>query len=631
MKQSYLEADERGQTQILFFVRALILVATLGLGLLAGPINRVEAQSPTLKVTITTPLEDETFYAGAYSLVYSIDVAGYVATSNPEPSLVQVRLDVLSEGQVVKTATMRLHNDGSFAFGMTVNPDAPAGQFSADQRNCDACHYLADILLPRGQVTLRITAREPNGNQATAERDIFVDLAGHAMVPVKIASVENPQLAIANIPVYGSARMYLWRTRIGLATTDATGQARIEVEALSQSSTRYVVNVPPVVVNGVLYESVESKQVVVQPGQAQSAPVTLLVRSRRGQLSGTIHGASDAPLTVHAIDENTGVSFTTQSRANTFAFSDLPVAAYLIALDPNELAARSLQANASQIDLTTAPLAQSVITLTASSASPRTVRGTIRTTRDEPVPFAWIAIESNTARTDPVTGEFAVFDVPTNAQTMRVIAPGFWSQSVAIKNDAPVSITLTPRPELRSIAWGSGAMMIPPETVTESIGGRLILTQGVMWGKGTGTFSLQSADATIALDSARVAIERQPDRAWLYVMEGKANVAFDASRQTTVNAGQMVVIDSRLKNPSAVSSDPIAIRTLNPMLTVLSDFAIQPTLGAQASELFAQFGISIAQLVTFVTYLFIILALVGAPFLVWRIWSRVDRQNHPTG
>ena len=603
-------------------IHVLILLTILGLGWLTSPVNLANAQTSPLTVTITTPLEDETLYAGVYSLVYSIDIAGYVITRNPEPTLIQVRLDMLSQGQVVDSATTRLRADGSFVFETTVNPDAPAGQFSADQRNCDACHYLADLALPLGQVTLRVTAREPNGNQATTERHIVVDRAGYATVPVKIASAENSQQPIPNIPVSGSARMYLWRTRIGLAITDATGQAHLRVEALGQAPTRYVLNVPPVIVDGVLYASVESKQVVLQPGQAQSEPVTLLVRARRGQISGAIHGASDASLTVRAIDENTGATFTTSSRANAFAFNDLPVASYLIVLDPNELGARSLTAGATQVDLTTAPLAQASTTLNTSNMSSRMVRGTIRATNGEPVPFAWVVNDANIARTNPATGEFVLFDVSNNAQTMRVIAPGFWSQSGAIKNSVPMSVTLAPRNDLHSIAWGEGALMIPPETISERIGGRLVLTHGWVWGKGTGMFTLETAGTTITLDSAHVAIERQAERVWLYVIAGKATVAFDVSRQTTVDAGQMLALDSRVKNPRPAAMDAIAIRTLATS-DVPADFVIEPTFEAQVSEMLAQLGISVAQLVTFATYLVITLALVSTPFIIWTFGRRL--------
>jgi hypothetical protein len=350
------------------------------------------------------------------------------------------------------------------------------------------------------------------------------------------------------------------------------------------------------------------------------------VRARRGHITGTLAGISDAPLTVRAIEANTGASFVTQARANAFVFTDLPVAAYFITLDPAELASRSFAANSAQVDLTTAPLAQTSVTLSARSASSRVVRGTIRTSSGEPVPFAWLALaEAPMARTNPATGEFVLYDVPADARTLRVIAPGFWSQRIALVNDSPVSITLVPRNTLRSMPWGEGALWIPPETLTEFIGGHLIVTHGWAWGRGTGDFALEAAGATIRFENARVAIERQAERAWVYMLEGKATVAFDAAHPSTVTAGQMLVIDARSKNLGAVAIEPLAIHALTAGLATSSEFVTEPTFDARVSEWLAQFGISIAQLVTFATYLFITLAIASAPAGVGVLWRRFKR------
>lgn len=191
----------------------VLLGLVLALGMLASAIHPVAAQTNRLTVTITTPLEDETFYAGAYSLVYSIDIAGSVVTSNPEPTLVRVRLDILRGTEIVNTLTTRLRDDGAFAFAVTVNPDSPAGQYMPDQRNCDTGHYVASVSLPNGPVTLRVTAIEPNGQQAIAERKIVVAGSGYATVPGQVVRADHPEQAVPNIPVSGATRMYLWSGR----------------------------------------------------------------------------------------------------------------------------------------------------------------------------------------------------------------------------------------------------------------------------------------------------------------------------------------------------------------------------------------------------------------------------------
>ncbi|MBI5649541.1 MAG: hypothetical protein HZC40_03715 [Chloroflexi bacterium] len=603
-----------------------ILVCVVFVAFLLGA-PTTHAQTHALAVFIQTPAQGETFYVAPSSFLYSIYVKGWIVTSNPEPTLIKVELALLRGTELTARVEARAQPDGSFSFSVTANPDA--ADFPDPHTGCIECHFTSALALPRGKVIVRVTAIDPAGNRASAERAIIVDHSGTAIIPIQVVDADQPARPIAHIPVLGSARLYLWRARTSIATTDAGGLARVQVEALGQASTRYVFDVPPVIVNGVWYESVESKQVTLKPGQTLGETLTLPVRARRGQITGALRGAGDPGLTVRAIDAITGASFVTHTRTNAFAFSDLPVARYFVALDPAELAPRALQAQTIPVDLTTAPAAS--ITLTASVASSRVVRGALRDINGAPVSFGWIEIESRVARAHPATGEFVLYDVPAHAQTLRVIAPGFWSRNIAIQNDAPLAITLAPRDELRSIAWGRGAIAIPPETIAELIGGRLVLTHGVAWSNSPGTFAFETAGATITLANARVAIERQAERAWLYVIEGTATVALDSARQTTVNAGQMIVIDSDFEHLRAVAIDPHIIRVLTDTSSVPFDFVIEPTLSAQARDLFARFGISIAQGVTFATYLLITLALVGAPLLLWGIWLRATRQNHPTG
>jgi hypothetical protein len=146
-----------------------------------------------------------------------------------------------------------------------------------------------------------------------------------------------------------------------------------------------------------------------------------------------------------------------------------------------------------------------------------------------------------------------------------------------------------------------------------------------MWGQGTGNFALRVENATITLTDARVAIERQAERVLVYVLAGKANVALDTLRSSEVIAGQMLVIDARSKDPGAVAMDGLAIHALTAAFIAPSEFVIAPTLDAQASELVARLGISVAQLVTFATYLFITLALGLTPVVMGVLWRRFRR------
>ncbi len=80
------------------------------------------AQSNRLRVEITSPAERETLYASPDTFAYSVNISGWIITANPEPSLVQVRLEILHENEVTGNLTAHASSDGSFVFAVTVNP-----------------------------------------------------------------------------------------------------------------------------------------------------------------------------------------------------------------------------------------------------------------------------------------------------------------------------------------------------------------------------------------------------------------------------------------------------------------------------------------------------------------------------
>jgi hypothetical protein len=348
--------------------------------------------------------------------------------------------------------------------------------------------------------------------------------------------------------------------------TDANGWAHVQVEALSQAPTRYLFRVKPTILDGVLYTGVAPSEIVIQPGQPPVEALTMRVRSQRGQIKGTLTGDQpvSVPVTIRAIDPQSGAVYSTRTVEGVFTFGNISLARYLVVVDQDEAAKQGLQSDPVMLDLTTPPSTQITTTLALREISNQSIRGRIRTADGEPLPFAWAMLDGSpvTTRVDFSTGEFVFYNPPINARVMRVIAPGYWSQSVAIATDVPLTVTLTPRSDTRHSPWGTGSIDVPSETVAEITDHRIILVNGWVWGNGSGKFEIQSANTTISLESAKFAIEQKPQQAWLYVSDGNAVVTFDANRPPiTVGPGQMLALHNRTR-AQPVPLDPVAIHEL---------------------------------------------------------------------
>ena len=201
--------------------------------LIVGNASPAQAQRESFGVSITSPLEQETFYAGPSSLVYSINVTGKITGVRGDPTIVVVRLDIFQGtrlSQSVKTNPVR---DGSFKIDFTVNPEGSDPTFTVDMvtRGCSnlgpnpQCHYRAAYSLPRGHLTLRVTAEAP-GLHATTERHITVDCSKYINAPVKVVLADHPEQPVASVPVIGSTWLYLWRASPSLRRSRAKSDDR---------------------------------------------------------------------------------------------------------------------------------------------------------------------------------------------------------------------------------------------------------------------------------------------------------------------------------------------------------------------------------------------------------------------
>jgi hypothetical protein len=104
----------------------------------------------------------------------------------------------------------------------------------------------------------------------------------------------------------------------------------------------------------------------------------------------------------------------------------------------------------------------------------------------------------------------------------------------------------------------------------------------------------------------------------LYLFEGEALIRTADGRQVAVNAGEMVALSER-NLPIPVPYEGTVIASFQRGDEALFKTKWEPTLGAQIRDRLAQIGISIAQVVTFVTYI-LVLIVIGV-FLIRGIYS----------
>ena len=478
---------------------------------------------------------------------------------------------------------------------------------------------------------LRITASEPNGNQATAQRHIVVDRSDYATVPVLVVNADKPGQAVSGIPVSAYTRLYLWRARYHAALTDAKGLAQVRVEALAQGPTQYAFRVEPTVVDGTLYESVTPMTATVAPGATTAAPITLQVRGRRGQIKGKLTGNDKtlSPVPLRAIRLPDGMSYSTQlSPDGTFAFADLPIAEYVVAANREALAAQGYVGLCQRVNLTLMP--STTTTLPVVTIQGGSLRGTIREAKGNVLPFAWATVEQArlTQKVAPDSGAFTLSALPSESVTFVASAPGFYNQAQVLTvsgNAATLDFALVRRPETISIPCARGEIIVPPETLASIEKEQIVLSYGWVWGGASDCRAptIRVGENAISLTNAEFAIEYLPDQiAWLYLQSGTASVQSKTSPEAiVVRAGEMLALASSAPwRP--VPYDPAVIRELSPVgaSPVLPTW--EPTVEAQMRDRLAETGIGVAQITTLITYAFIVLTFVIAPLLILAWWLR---------
>ena len=318
----------------------VLFQSLLSVVLLPGMIRAPKESEKVIIINLARPGEGETFYAGPSSLLYNIPIHGWVGSDLYASEEIKVELAIYQNSKLVSTQETRLDENGEYAFYATVNPEGSTENFPATEADCASyCHYLSELVLPAGEMTLELTAVDPAGNQDRLERHIIVDRSAYVHIPLEIniegANITNHSLD--NIPITASTWIYMWRSRHFAESTNNLGHANIRVEALAESPTHYWLQVEPSIVEGKLYFSDEPVEVILPPGATSAPPVSLNIKTRVGRIDGTVVGI-DEPLVsaarVLAIRTTDGVYFSEElSAQGDFLFDDIPLYEYIVVPD----------------------------------------------------------------------------------------------------------------------------------------------------------------------------------------------------------------------------------------------------------------------------------------------------------
>lgn len=585
------------------------------------------AQQTGPQVQIGRPAEGETLYAGPSSLQYNIPINGWAYSDAYDSPQLEVLLEVFSGERLLNSQRLHPNPDGSFLFNGLINPHNSEEVFPAEHAGCaDYCHFSVDLVLPPGALRLRVTATDPAGNQAVDERSITVDLSEIVEIPVRLVLADGSEHSLQGVQVTASTRLYLWRTRHNLAAAGPDGRLDMPVEALSAAPTHYLLQVEPQLVDGVFYSGTEPVEITLAPGVRVETEVVLPVRTQTGRISGQLTFATEDPaaavpvLAFHLPEGTCQQALAGESGG--FIFESLPIGPYLITAGEEELA--RLNYTPQEILLDLSEDLEATVNLQVSASTDRQVLGRVLEAGGQPLPFAWVAAaeQARDAAALPEDGMFRLAGLEPQPRSLTASAPGYYSQAQALPGEPgeAIEFQLVRRPETQTLAWGSGEVVIPPETNVAQDGMALALAHGWLWGAGGGAepLEIRYQGHNLRIQEGRFALEAVPGRAaWLYLFDGRAELQpAGGGAPVAVTAGQMVALDAP-RGPQPVDYRPELVAGLQAQEAAPAlNHVWQPGLRAVIRDRLARFGIGIAQVLTFITYMLVTLAVVSGPLLI---------------
>lgn len=629
-----------------------LLIGVLILGLLCGVFTigaQAQDQDVQMSVLIVRPGEGETFYAGESSLVYSMQVIGYVSLNESFPheemDRVDVRLQVWQSGQMIDELSNNPTKDGRFTFALTVNPENSLGGFPPEyEPACIVCHYSASNSLPSGDLILRVIASHAMAGQSIDERRVFVDRSDILRVPIKVVSADDPQKGVPNIPVQATTRLYAWRARTFLAETDSDGMAYLPLERLLGAPTEYIIRVDPVIVDGIQYTSTGNAELTLKHPKATVETVQLRITSETGSIHGKVNfqnpkRGDDVVVKLIHLPEGSFREAKIDA-AGMFKFDSLLLDQYLVMVDQVDKDARDAWVSAPPINslayLNLADALHPAVELTVSGIT-NAIRGSVKY-GDMLLPFAWVKLQDHgeSQAVDPSSGRFKLHEAKPGKDTLVVAAPGFYSRAVAVNSDDWKAILepieLKPNESTSSISWGTGEILIPVESKVER-GSSLNLQSGWLFGCGGGeqAINILVGKFSIDLQDGCFGLEYLPgESAWFFLFEGAAEINHtDINTTEAISGNKMINLDSNREFLS-VDYNPQIVSVLRGLHQRNPITVWEPTLISRVRDMLAWLGVGIAQVLTYIIYLAMLSILVAIPIVYINRW-RYNRNLEKTG
>ncbi len=584
----------RGRPGAGLVLAGLLFAAALPLGVAAQTATPAAGQPAGIKVVIDRPGEGETYYTGLVGPRTTVPIVGHVTGSDFDPAQLEVQFEVLQDGKPVGRETGTPEADGRFFFRALTNAYGTA-ELGSPEGNCFRCHGHEPVEIPRGEALVRVTAIEPTGRKASAERRIYLDQAGTATVTVQVGIADQPGRTVSGLLVDATTRVYDWRARKFTALTDGQGRATLRLEALSRAATRYRINVAPIQIDGVRYQAAAPVEIDLPPGAASAGPVNLAVVAHLGQISGTVvrdGGPPAGTIDVRAVQLPYGRAFTGSAAGGRFTLDGLPMGDYLLAVDGDQAAALNAQPAVQRIALDDRQFDAGTLGLVPATGG--TVRGTLRAGTGAALPFGWVSAGGDTiSPATPLSGEFAVYGLPSGRRTLGVSAPGYWSRVVPAWPGATLDVRLEAKPGTRTIPWGAGSLVVPEGTLATGSGPQIRLQRGWLWGRGDTPLTVITSDAALSISGGAFAIEYLPgESAWLYLVAGEASIGSASGGDVNVKAGEMCAFAGRgIARPLPVPLDGAAIRMMGAQRALPVLYEPQPGVWPRVQELAASVGV----------------------------------------
>lgn len=594
--------------------------------------QHVEAQEESFIVQIVDPGEGETIYAGPSSLLFSIPVSGYVQNSKYDFDKISLSLEVIKDGQLIGSLDETLTHYDTYDFYLTANEEATDDEFDPMHASCVAyCHVRSDLSLPAGNVLLRVTAKAPNGDSVTAERNIIVDHSNYVDVPVKVVFDDGSSSPASGIPIKASTWLYMWRARSATGSSDDQGNAFVKVETLAEVPTHWVFSVPPVIIDGIWYESTDSVELTINPGTNDPSTVLLKVTSQKGEIRGKLTNNMQQELALKAVQLSTGDIFETISSTDgNFSFPDLLIDRYVLLVDlgvdqGNKLAYPQL------VDLTVDPEVN--INIPVLQLSGRTVNGSVVDEQNSSIPFAWVTIEnSNYVQSIlPESGAFSILGLTGERLIFQTRSPGYFSHetSLSLENsvDSALEIQLKPLDDTQFLSWGSGRVTLPAESEYILEGNVVTVDKGWIWGSGNGSeWIVRSATTEIKMTDASFAYELLPGQGeWLFVFEGSADIRNRSSQDfQKINGNQMVNLTDK-QAIMVIPYDPELLTALRPTKSVPVSFIREETMLEKVKGFLKSLGTNLAQFIVYAVYVAGFIMLVFFPLKFFIQWVKKKR------